>query len=185
MVSYRASVSMMVKREGVLILIVVDNGLVHYIQNGNNNYFCNRLNPYCSGQWSRTIMKTTILSASVSLNPYCSGQWSRTYRMRNYTHREIRLNPYCSGQWSRTLTYWLKELKVREVLILIVVDNGLVLIFKIKKIMRISGLNPYCSGQWSRTTGNFWKPYWIYRLNPYCSGQWSRTYNYLNFYYYD
>ena len=37
----------------VLILIVVDNGLVHKQQNYNKTKN-NSLNPYCSGQWSRT-----------------------------------------------------------------------------------------------------------------------------------
>ena len=37
------------------------------------------LNPYCSGQWSRTNCTETLLdSLDGSLNPYCSGQWSRT-----------------------------------------------------------------------------------------------------------
>ena len=63
------------------------------------------------------------------------------------------------------------------VLILIVVDNGLVLIKKrVKKIWTFS-LNPYCSGQWPRTL-NFQSSYAIILgLNPYCSGQWPRTYN--------
>ena len=41
------------------------------------------------------------------LNPYCSGQWSRTY-FNGKEHLEfamLRLNPYCSGQWSRTRPY--------------------------------------------------------------------------------
>ena len=61
----------------VLILIVVDNGLVHT----SNNYKINKdmsLNPYCSGQWSRTSKQSVSLSVKPSLNPYCSGQWSRT-----------------------------------------------------------------------------------------------------------
>ena len=37
----------------VLILVVVDNGLVHK-KRANMNYLTNRLNPCCSGQWSRT-----------------------------------------------------------------------------------------------------------------------------------
>ena len=39
----------------VLILIVVDNGLV---QNGSRTVVMNTigLNPYCSGQWSRTLL---------------------------------------------------------------------------------------------------------------------------------
>ena len=37
------------------------------------------LNPYCSGQWSRTHTAMSARQiAEASLNPYCSGQWSRT-----------------------------------------------------------------------------------------------------------
>ena len=59
------------------------------------------------------------------------------------------LNPYCSGQWSRTYveinTYY-----DENVLILIVVDNGLVPRYGLEAEVTNS-LNPYCSGQWSRT----------------------------------
>ena len=59
------------------------------------------------------------------------------------------LNPYCSGQWSRTYveinTYY-----DENVLILIVVDNGLVPRYGLEAQVTNS-LNPYCSGQWSRT----------------------------------
>ena len=41
-------------RSRVLILIVVDNGLVHIEVEYHNDSDC--LNPYCSGQWSRTIL---------------------------------------------------------------------------------------------------------------------------------
>ena len=60
------------------------------------------------------------------------------------------LNPYCSGQWSRTYveinTYY-----DENVLILIVVDNGLVQMTSRMIKYGLNGLNPYCSGQWSRT----------------------------------
>ena len=59
------------------------------------------LNPYCSGQWSRTASKSIAATVTDGLNPYCSGQWSRTYHMCFKV-----LGPV--------------------VLILIVVDNGLV-----------------------------------------------------------
>ena len=61
------------------------------------------------------------------------------------------LNPYCSGQWSRTII-WLLILNFgKQVLILIVVDNGLVLVHSCPAWHCQEGLNPYCSGQWSRT----------------------------------
>ena len=63
--------------EGVLILIVVDNGLV--LKQDVNEVIVERcLNPYCSGQWSRTIKTMSQITVGKGLNPYCSGQWSRT-----------------------------------------------------------------------------------------------------------
>ena len=47
----------------VLILVVVDNGLVLYKINGIV-VRTKRLNPYCSGQWSRTRPYKTILIIS-------------------------------------------------------------------------------------------------------------------------
>ena len=62
-----------------------------------------------------------------------------------------------------------------EVLILVVVDDGLVL-----KVQYTFGtikkcLNPCCSGQWSRTAAAHVTNEAIRSLNPCCSGQWSRT----------
>ena len=87
-----------------------------------------------------------------------------------------------------------------EVLILIVVDNGIVLTNGDRFATAIEGLNPYCSGQWYRTfdrvsTAGYrtkvlilivvdngivlfsapWKYSFCHCLNPYCSGQWYRT----------
>ena len=46
--------------QNVLILIVVDNGLVHkHVLQFNQLKLC--LNPYCSGQWSRTRPYKTLL----------------------------------------------------------------------------------------------------------------------------
>ena len=91
--------------ECVLILIVVDNGLVHltdwYHIKGDT---C--LNPYCSGQWSRTWGCVPFSVGRKGLNPYCSGHWSRTPPSKHgCSCRYGSLNPYCSGQWSRTVLY--------------------------------------------------------------------------------
>ena len=84
------------------------------------------LNPYCSGQWSRTHEEGTGGAPTLAgLNPYCSGQWSRTYVSQMLTQISTGLNPYCSGQWSRTYIPLANDATV-GVLILIVVDNGLV-----------------------------------------------------------
>ena len=62
-----------------------------------------------------------------------------------------------------------------EVLILIVVEDGLVLVVPSQYGNSVQCLNPYCSGRWSRTSlMNIVKKIQE-RLNPYCSGRWSRT----------
>ena len=64
----------------VLILVVVDNGLVRVAAESESKCV-KRLNPCCSGQWSRTQVIAVYDSIHVScLNPCCSGQWSRTVR---------------------------------------------------------------------------------------------------------
>ena len=152
----------------------MDNGLVLDTATGEIT-FAESLNPYCSGQWSRTARQIADATNQTSLNPYCSGQWSRTYSPQRHVCSSDSLNPYCSGQWSRT-------------------------IITISSSARNSGLNPYCSGQWSRTsrcvTFRFQAGFVLILivvdnglvpssfngccshsgcLNPYCSGQWSRT----------
>ena len=72
------------------------------------------------------------------------------------TKQNNSLNPYCSGRWSRTL---LMEFGIVcclvQVLILIVVEDGLVLLFLFDlKTKSLESLNPYCSGRWSRTNEN-------------------------------
>ena len=55
----------------------MDNGLVLDTATGEIT-FAESLNPYCSGQWSRTARQIADATNQTSLNPYCSGQWSRT-----------------------------------------------------------------------------------------------------------
>ena len=62
-----------------------------------------RLNPYCSGRWSRTMFGQDVFTPQTRcLNPYCSGRWSRTLKLLKMHFVLLSLNPYCSGQWSRT-----------------------------------------------------------------------------------
>ena len=82
----------------------MDNGLVLDTATGEIT-FAESLNPYCSGQWSRTYSPQRHVCSSDSLNPYCSGQWSRTIITISSSARNSGLNPYCSGQWSRTRPY--------------------------------------------------------------------------------
>ena len=62
------------------------------------------------------------------LNLYCSGQWSRTVQFDCASVHLESLNPYCSGRWSRTARTIVMNTVDEFVLILVVVDNGLVLI---------------------------------------------------------
>ena len=61
------------------------------------------------------------------------------------------------------------------VLILVVVEDGLVLIMCRTQRNTKKGLNPYCSGRWSRTDVCKSFTYYLWCLNPCCSGRWSRT----------
>ena len=47
-------------QRGVLILIVVEDGLVHIVMTLGDNVQLG-LNPYCSGRWSRTRPYKTLL----------------------------------------------------------------------------------------------------------------------------
>ena len=90
------------------------------------------------------------------------------------------LNPCCSGRWSRTKRFMGRKVWWTDVLILVVVDDGLVhtrddvLVEFIKVLILIvveDGLVPYkFSKLWLRMTC----------LNPCCSGQWSSTKGELN-----
>ena len=87
---------------GVLILIVVDNGLV--LQS-----------------WQH------VRYLRASLNLCCSGQWSSTTRLKVWQILVVGLNPCCSGQWSSTIATYDSIHVSKFVLILIVVVDGLVL----------------------------------------------------------
>ena len=90
----------------------MDNGLVltNAMFDGFKRNVDTSLNPYCSGQWSRTLMTKLLAKVRKCLNPYCSGQWSRTTVFAGKTCKECGLNPYCSGQWSRPGTEYYVEI---------------------------------------------------------------------------
>ena len=61
----------------VLILVVMEDGLVR----STPCYFCSysrSLNPCCNGRWSRTNYSCNNSLFSSCLNPCCNGRWSRT-----------------------------------------------------------------------------------------------------------
>ena len=77
---------------------------------------------------SYAVTKGDRYDNQISLNPYCSGRWSRTWNTLSLQcFSGSCLNPYCSGRWSRTLSFGISAVASGVVLILIVLDNGLVL----------------------------------------------------------
>ena len=149
MVSYTKWEQFCTNNNVVLILIVVDNGLVHVVAPATGHPDC--------------VLILIVVDNGLVLDRHSS-----------HCHRTQRLNPYCSGQWSRTprrVTY-IEQIRVLilivvdnglvpwyctayykwcNVLILIVVDNGLVPTKVEVTVTAAKRLNPYCSGQWSRT----------------------------------
>ena len=109
----------------VLILVVVDNGLVHCGININRFVYVLILVAVDNGLVLSLIGLEKMLKADVlilavvdnglvlslkhlirpnltGLNPCCSGQWSRTEPEKLKDAVKEGLNPCCSGQWSRT-----------------------------------------------------------------------------------
>ena len=72
----------------------------------------------------------------VCLNPCCSGRWSRTLVELNKARKTLGLNPCCCGRWSRTGLEKMIKADCGDVLILVVVDNGLVHIMTIALIFQ-------------------------------------------------
>ena len=68
-----------------------------------------------------------------------------------------------------------------EVLILVVVDDGLVPVVAKAEELGIRGLNPCCSGRWSSTGPNSDDLEDHRGLNPCCSGRWSSTHSLVNY----
>ena len=109
------------------------------------------LNPYCSGQRSRTGAPELSKDQFDSLNPYCSGQRSRTQVGRHVQRgqRVLILIVVDKGLVHQIAT--INDVSL-NVLILIVVDKGLVLdLVPVSVTDDFGSLNPYCSGQRSRT----------------------------------
>ena len=61
------------------------------------------------------------------------------------------LNPCCNGRWSRTPEKLKDAVKEVFVLILVVMEDGLVLLSQSLLSVMKMGLNPCCNGRWSRT----------------------------------
>ena len=135
---------------GVLILILVEDGRRHFLLwRKKQEKPC--LNPYSSGRWSKTVLFDYDGGAQRSLNPYSSGRWSKTERVIDNCLLNVSLNPYSSGRWSKTCDSVYVTYRGKDVLILILVEDG-------RRRSRLAGvkhcnccLNPYSSGRWSKT----------------------------------
>ena len=70
------------------------------------------------------------------LNPCCNGRWSRTLPLWLLTLLMHRcLNPCCNGRWSRTRVLNLVLTNEIDVLILVVMEDGLVLASQIEDLL--------------------------------------------------
>ena len=96
----------------------------------NNNYSCHsksRLNPCCSGRWSRALRRCLFLAKSPCLNPCCSGRWSRT--SVELTTRQMTRVLILVVVEDGLVPYHTRLTKIKVgVLILVVVEDGLVLV---------------------------------------------------------
>ena len=155
----------------VLILVVMEDGLwlpQKRLQNWKS------LNPCCNGRWSLTPLQPSWASAPSCLNPCCNGRWSLTTRNNIIAFWKQCLNPCCNGRWSLTY-YENKDWRFSDnVLILVVMEDGLWLTPKWWARTR-KGLNPCCNGRWSLTEYVFHNLTEWMSLNPCCNGRWSLT----------
>ena len=158
-----------------------------------------RLNPYCSGQWSRTyelaqcdgnhqsvLILVVVEDGLVLAHWWYCYLWCKVLILivvedglvqlcQQFQLVKMGLNPYCSGRWPRTGHVLIAGNFASVVLILIVVEDGLVPVGGNATGLKFKCLNPYCSGRWSRTHFRTHYLYGLRSLNPYCSGRWSRT----------
>ena len=104
----------------------MDNGLVPIVVSFLSLMVKNSLNPCCSGQWSRTHIRVVPPCASLRLNPCCSGQWSRTDEEGNYSEGEVNVLILVVVDNGLVRLEEMKAACNGAVLILVVVDNGLV-----------------------------------------------------------
>ena len=158
----------------VLILVVVEDGLVRVIIVGLVVLLCVLILVVVEDGLVLATLRL-VLEWLTCLNPCCSGRWSRTFEKFHIFCPCWRLNPCCSGRWSRTQNVRTFANADGRVLILVVVEDGLVLVMTLPLWWWQLSLNPCCSGRWSRTVSYFVLKTLLARLNPYCSGSWSRT----------
>ena len=147
--------------------------MVSYFHQGSFKNCHNRLNPYCSGRWSRTSHIAQRFSRQrKGLNPCCSGRWSRTARtiVMNTVDEFVLILVVVDNGLVLRIHYWRRvgstvlilvvvdnglvrmfvfsqTTRVDNVLILVVVDNGLVLLLALHRMLMFRSPNPCCSGQ--------------------------------------
>ena len=88
-----------------------------------------RLNPCCSGRWSRTMVRLIILQClpHVLILVVVEDGLVLSQQQRIIVTL-LSLNPCCSGRWSRTINFANFKSNSQSVLILVVVEDGLVLL---------------------------------------------------------
>ena len=122
------NMSIFVKNQSgaVLILVLVEDGLWQLWYRFIIKLIAKSLNPCFSGRWSLTYKVDNNRHTTICLNPCFSGRWSLTSCLRSLRlEAERSLNPCCSGRWSLTIWRWHSCIANSQVLILVVVEDGL------------------------------------------------------------
>ena len=88
----------------------------------------------------------------------------------------ISLNPCCNGRWSRTDVSLNDKLKEWNVLILVVMEDGLVLKDQSPRIFERWAVLILVVMEDGLVLNAYELPQMVASLNPCCNGRWSRTY---------
>ena len=113
------------------------------------------LNPCCYGRWSQRLLSSLAKNMlKLSLNPCCYGRWSQSPA-----------EPEVLEKFREVLILVVMEDGLREfwllheegqggVLILVVMEDGLRVLVLLNKWMLFLSLNPCCYGRWSQRAKN-------------------------------
>ena len=159
----------------VLILVVMEDGR-WLLRKFGYPWWAPRLNPCCNGKWTQTPEKKFLESLNqTSLNPCCNGRWSLTNRLSTQSYQCGSLNPCCNGRCSLAIAVPLYIGFHQEVLILVVMEDGLWRSVSPVRARTECCLNPCCNGRWSLTSTLLRAAATSTCLNPCCNGRWSLT----------
>ena len=99
----------------------------------------------------QTLVEGTVKKFS-RLNPCCNGRGSKTQFRLSMLLRTLSLNPCCNGRGSKTHRISVADVQESNVLILVVMEEGLRLSLVVVLLVLFVSLNPCRHGRGSKTT---------------------------------